>query len=100
MIDLEKLTPKIKAVCHKLPVKKLGLFGSAVTGNFSHNSDIDVLVIFDKNKDVDLFNVYFDLKEQLEAIFGRDVDLIVDKPFKNPVFHESVERTRVTVYER
>jgi hypothetical protein len=28
------------------------------------------------------------------------VDLVIDKPFKNQVFRESVEKTRTTIYER
>jgi len=57
-------------------------------------------VIFDSGEDVDLFDKYFELKEQLGKIFKRDVDLVIDKEFKNPVFRESVDRTRPVIYER
>ena len=100
MINLTKLKPEIERVCRLLPVKRLGLFGSALTQGFSPKSDVDVLVAFDVNEDADLFDKYFDLKEQLEKIFGREVDLIVDKPFRNPIFRESVEKTRIVIYER
>lgn len=86
MIDLAILKPKIETICRKLPVKRLGLFGSALTDHFSPTSDIDVLVVFDSDESIDLFNKYFELKEQLEEIFNREIDLIVDKPFRNPVF--------------
>jgi len=39
-------------------------------------------------------------KEQLEEIFEREVDLIVDRKFKNPVLRESINRTRIVIYER
>ncbi|MEA3224433.1 MAG: nucleotidyltransferase domain-containing protein [Planctomycetota bacterium] len=100
MIDVERFKPEIERVCRRLPVKRLGLFGSALSQNFSQSSDVDVLVIFDSGKDIDLFDKYFELKEQLEEIFERDVDLVVDKNFKNPVLRESIDRTRTVVYER
>jgi predicted nucleotidyltransferase len=100
MIDIEKIKPEIERVCRSLPVKRLGLFGSALSQNFSQNSDIDILVIFDSDENIDLFDKYFELKEQLQEIFKREVDLVVDKKFKNPVFREVVARTRTIIYER
>jgi len=100
MIDLAKFKREIENICRKLPVKRLGVFGSALTQKFSQNSDIDILVVFDSDEDIDFFSNYFDLKEQLEKIFNREVDLVVDKPFINPIFRESVEKTRTVIYER
>jgi predicted nucleotidyltransferase len=100
MIDIEKFKPDIEKVCRRLPVKRLGLFGSALRGDFSEKSDIDVLVIFDNDENIDLFDKYFDLKENLEEIFHRNVDLIVDRNFKNPILKESIDSTRTIVYER
>ena len=100
MIDIEKFKPEIERLCRSLPVKRLGLFGSALSHNFSPSSDIDVLVIFDSGENIDLFDKYFELKEQLESIFNREVDLVVDRKFKNPVLRESIDRTRTVIYER
>ena len=100
MVDIEKIRPEIERVCRHLPVKRLGLFGSALRQDFSQNSDVDVLVIFDSGENIDLFDKYFELKEQLEEIFKRKVDLIVDRKFKNPVLRESIDRTRTIIYER
>lgn len=100
MIDFIKLKPEIERICRLLPVKRLGLFGSSLTQRFTSNSDVDVLVVFDSDESIDFFDKYFELKEQLEAIFERKVDLIIDKPFRNIVFRESVEKTRTIIYER
>jgi len=100
MIDIEKIKPEIERVCRSLPVRRLGLFGSALSRNFSQGSDVDVLVIFDSGEDIDLFDKYFELKERLEEIFKREVDLVVDKKFRNPVLRESIDRTRTVIYER
>ena len=100
MIDIEKVKPEIERVCRRLPVKRLGIFGSAVSRDFSRTSDVDILVIFDSGENIDLFDSYFSLKEQLEEIFKREVDLIVDRKFRNPVLRESIDKTRVVIYEQ
>jgi predicted nucleotidyltransferase len=100
MINVEKIKPEVQRICQALPVKRLGLFGSALTSDFSPDSDVDVLVIFDSDENIDLFDKYFELKEQLEKVFDRDVDLVVDKKFRNPVLRESIDRTRTVIYER
>jgi hypothetical protein len=100
MINIEKIKPEIQRICQRLPVKRLGLFGSVLTGDFSQASDVDVLVIFDSDENIDLFDKYFDLKEQLEQFFKRDVDLVIDKEFRNPVLRESIDKTRTVIYER
>ena len=100
MIDIEKIKPEIEKVCRKLPVKRLGLFGSALSQDFSQSSDVDVLVVFESGENIDLFDKYFELKEQLEEVFRREVDLVVDRKFKNPVLRKSIDRTRVVIYER
>lgn len=100
MINLIKLKPEIERVCRRFPVKRLGIFGSALTQDFGSGSDVDVLVVFDSDESIDLFDKYFELKEQLEMIFEREVDLVIEKPFRNPIFKKSVEKTRTIIYER
>lgn len=99
MIDLTRLTPEIERACKGLPVERLAVFGSALTDQFGPTSDVDVLVVFDRNQKTDLFDKYFELKARLERIFGREVDLTVDKPFRNPIFRQMVEKTKTTIYE-
>jgi uncharacterized protein len=100
MIDIPRLKPQIDDICRELPVRRLGVFGSALTRDFGPASDVDVLVVFDEDTKADLFDKYFELKERLEEVFGREVDLVVDRPFRNPVFKDSVEKTRTVIYER
>lgn len=61
-------------------------------------SDIDFVVDFEELRDQGLFKRYFGLKEELEALFGRPVDLVMADAMKNPFFIESVNRTRQPVY--
>jgi hypothetical protein len=100
MIKIEEVKADIERVCRRLAVKRVGLFGSALEERFCERSDVDVLVVFESGEDIDFFDEYFELKEQLEKIFGREVDLVVDREFGNPVLRESIDRTRVVIYER
>ena len=61
-------------------------------------SDVDFLVEFDPARRLHAFDDYFDLKEALEALLGRHVDLIVERAIRNPYFRASVERARELLY--
>ena len=100
MINLEQYYNEIKQICDSLPVKRLGLFGSVLNKKFTSESDIDVLVLFDEKQEIDLFDNYFELKEKLEEVFNRQVDLVIDKNFENPFFKKSIEQSREIIYER
>ena len=100
MINIEKYKFQVTQVCQSLPIKRLGLFGSALTENFTSKSDIDILVVFEEDNDIDYFDKYFELKENLENIFNKKVDLVIDKKFKNPYFQKVVDSSRRIIYER
>ena len=53
-------------------VTKLALFGSYARGDFNETSDIDVLIELKVKK----FKTRFLLKEHLESIFQRPVDVV------------------------
>jgi len=97
MIGIDELKPAICQLCGRLKVKRLDIFGSATTDRFTADSDVDVLVQFDRGPG-DLFSRYFDLKEGLEQIFGRPVDVVLEESLKNPYFKLAIEQTRRQVY--
>jgi hypothetical protein len=61
-------------------VKKIGLFGSNVNGTNTFDSDVDLLVEFEKGKKS--FDNYMDLKFFLEHLFQRNVDLVTKNSVK------------------
>jgi predicted nucleotidyltransferase len=77
-------------------VKELALFGSATRDDFSPDSDIDVLATFEGK--TQLFSRYFDLKEGLEQIFGRRVDVVMPEAISNSIFRGHIEKERTVVY--
>jgi predicted nucleotidyltransferase len=97
MLNIDQLRPVIADLCRRLRIKRLDIFGSAITDRFGPDSDVDVLVEFERDAG-DLFDRYFDLKEGLEQILGKDVDVVVEKALKNPYFKASIEHTRKNLY--
>jgi len=88
----------IEALCRKYAVRRLLLFGSAGSDHFDEaTSDIDLLVEFD-DAPVSRFDAYFGLKEDLEALFGRPVDLVSVAALENPYFAKLVASTSRELY--
>jgi predicted nucleotidyltransferase len=96
MIDLQTYQNRITNLCETAQVKELALFGSATRDDFNKDSDIDVLVVFEGKEH--LFDRYFDLKEGLENIFNRSVDVVMIEAIKNPIFKKSIEKEKTLVY--
>jgi len=69
-----------------------------ISTKFHEQSDIDLLVDFDRTGYHGAFLQFMGLKEELEALFDRPVDLLVNRPFRNPYFKETVEATKQVVY--
>lgn len=101
MIDLiTSNLAQVSNLCRMYGVGKLDVFGSAATGTFDPvRSDIDLIVDF-ADESPGFARRYVAFAEDLETLFGRRVDLLIDKPFKNPYFRSSVNKSRVTIYER
>jgi len=72
---LEIPSDQITDYCKRWKITELALFGSAVRDDFNPESDIDVLVTFDRDAHWTLLDMV-DMREELKDIFGRDVDLV------------------------
>jgi uncharacterized protein len=95
---VEARRPEIEALCRNLGVRRLDVFGSAVGPTFTESSDVDILVEFDPSSRVGRFDAYFALKEGLEQILERQVDVVVVTAVHNPYFLDEVMRTRENLY--
>jgi predicted nucleotidyltransferase len=71
----------------------LFLFGSAARDEMGEGSDVDVLVEFEGPA---TFRGYFDLKDYLETLLGRTVDLVTERGLK-PRARRHVERDLIRV---
>ncbi len=99
MVDLvEKHLDQIRAVCCQYNVKRLEIFGSAVTGEFDTGSDIDFLVEFGPLEEGHHADTYFGLLDAIKGILDRNVDLVMSSAIKNPYFLEGIENKREVLY--
>jgi len=81
-------------------VSRLHLFGSATREDFNPSrSDLDFLVEFNHMAPAQYVGCYFGLSDDLENLLGLKVDLVEAKAITNPYFLQSVEETRVVLYD-
>lgn len=97
--DITARAAALDALCRQFCVLRLDLFGSVLTDQYDPaRSDLDFLVEFNAVPDGAYADTYFGLKEGLETLFGRPVDLVVDSAITNRDFRESVDRTKTLLY--
>lgn len=75
-----------------LGVKRLGLFGSFVRGQHENDSDVDVLVEFERGRKT--FDNFIQVVFFLEELFGRPVELVTPEalsPYIGPHILREVE---------
>jgi predicted nucleotidyltransferase len=90
---------QVAEACRRHGVRRLDLFGSAAEGGFDPAaSDLDFLVEFLPLPPGERADAYFGLLDDLRNLFGRPVDLVVDKAVRNPYFRAEADRTRTPVY--
>lgn len=91
---------RILALCKRYKVRSLSVFGSILTDKFNENSDIDLLVDFEY-QDPDTFDYvtnFFNLREALEKLFNRTVDLIEYGNNLNPMFKAIIDKKKHLIY--
>lgn len=74
---------RLSELCRKWKVTELSLFGSILRDDFGPDSDVDVLVVFEPEAPWSLWDL-MDMKEELEVVFGRKVDMIEKEALRNP----------------
>lgn len=73
------VTPdQIEAFCQKWHITRFELFGSVLRADFDAQSDIDVLVTFAPDARITIRKL-IDMEEELQAVFGRKVDVVERK---------------------
>jgi len=97
--DIATHQDELRQLCRRFGVRRLDVFGSAARGDFDPaRSDIDFLVEFEAMQPGAYVDAFFGLKESLEELFGRPVDLISAPSVRNPYFRASIERTKALLY--
>jgi predicted nucleotidyltransferase len=88
---------RIADFCRLWKVKEFALFGSVLRGDFGPDSDVDVLVTFQPDAEISLFDLGA-MQQELEAMFGRRVDLVEEAGVRNPFRRRSILSSREVLY--
>ena len=97
--SLEHKMPKDKLIefCRKNYIKKLSLFGSALSGQLGPDSDIDLLVEFEEGRTPGLFSIVR-MEMELAESLGRKVDLRTPEDLSR-YFRDEVLRSAKLEYQ-
>ena len=88
---------KIKKFCKRYNIKKMSLFGSALRNELTSDSDIDILVEFDKENIPSYFDLYEMEQELSQYINGREVDIRTPDDLSR-YFRKEVMQTAEVLY--
>jgi predicted nucleotidyltransferase len=93
----------IAGVCEKYGVSELAVFGSVLREDFDPaRSDVDFLVRFINNDAGDWGGKYMDMREELEPLLGRKVDVVSWRGIeqsRNPYRRNHILKHARRVYE-
>jgi hypothetical protein len=95
---VERHLTELISLCDRHNVETMHLVGSALTSSFNDKSDVDFLVKFKITGIKDYFDNYLDLKDNLQALLCRNVDLIEEQSLRNPILIKSINKSKQLVY--
>jgi predicted nucleotidyltransferase len=89
----KKLSAQKSELRHKYRVKEIGIFGSYARAVQKENSDIDIMVAFEK---IPGLLKFIELENHLSDLLGIDVDLVRKEAIREEL-KEAILRDTVTV---
>lgn len=85
--------------CRRHGVRRLEVFGSVLRDDFDpKSSDVDILVEFEPDV-AGSFASFLELKDALEALFGRTVDLVELEAIDNRRLSHYLEQSKALIYD-
>jgi hypothetical protein len=88
---------RVAAFCQKWHIAEFALFGSVLTDEFRPDSDVDVLMTFATDDRWSLWDLSR-MREELKAMFGREVDLVEKISLRNPYRKKHILNSYQVVY--
>ena len=89
-LDLKAIEP----ILRQNHVEYAGVFGSRARGDYRKDSDLDLLIRF--NKPIGMF-AFVDLQDRLKEVTGKKIDLVTELSL-SPYIKDKVMSDLVTVY--
>ncbi len=87
----------IETLSRKHQIKELSCFGSVLREDFNEYSDIDILVVFEKEADYSLFDI-FQIREEFSSALGKKVNLIEKDSLRNPYRRDNILKNSRIIY--
>jgi hypothetical protein len=94
--DIEARRADIARICVRLGVRRLELFGSGTRS--SSPRDLDFLADLGDRPPAQYAEAYFALREELERLFAKPVDIVTPPGLANPYFRQRVEQEKTLLY--
>ncbi len=91
---------QINEICRRFHVTRLWAFGSVLTSRFREDSDIDLLVDFDRSAiSIEKYSEnFFGFQFAMEDLLGRRVDITEDRAVRNSFFRAELDSTKSLIY--
>lgn len=96
---IETHREQIESLCLRYGVRRLDVFGSAIRDDFDvAKSDVDMVVDFNRPASGGSLEQYFGLKEDMEHLLGRPVDLIELKAMADTRLKRLIVKNKAPLY--
>jgi len=97
--ELEKHRGALANLCRRFGVRRLEAFGAASSaGPDVERDEYEFLVELEPPEGTSRFDAFFGLKEEMERLLCRTVELVDPSALANPYLAELVEDTRQELY--
>ncbi len=97
---IESNLEKVIEICKTHFVERIFVFGSILSDKFSKKSDIDFLIKFQGVDLLEYFDNYLDLKNKLEILFDRNIDMVEEQTLRNPYLIASINRNKKLLWKK
>jgi len=84
-------------LCKKYCIIEFSIFGSSIRDDFTQDSDVDILVSFDRNSKTTLFDI-IELEDEISSLLNRKADIVDKDSLKNPIRKNKIISTREILY--
>lgn len=96
MLNIDNYSKEIRLICLEYQVKRLVLFGSTLSDEFNESSDIDFLLELSGIENG--LKRYMGIKNSLEKLFNRPVDLVMPKALRNERLKKRIYSNTKEIY--
>lgn len=93
---IESRRAEVARICARLGVRRLELFGSGT--HSASPRDLDFLADLGERPPAEYAAAYFALREELERLFAKPVDIVTPSGLANPYFRQRVEQEKTLLY--